>query len=166
MRWILQRWFLAGGSRSFVAGYLGCPLLVGLVIAIVARSFVAGLLVIPGALMTCVVAPLGMIAGLLCGVPGWGPWDGRLVFSGLLVGLVVLVAAGALLERPTVVTGSGEPTVQVPAARVVPTTWNQLVGRWTAVAWRPLVGPTLLVIAGVGTCCLGCAGFAVLASWG
>jgi hypothetical protein len=158
MRWILRSWFLAGGVRSFLAGYIGGPLLVGLVIALVARSFLTALVVIPGTVMACLGAPLGLIAALLSGVPAWGPWDGRLVFIGLLAGVAVLMAAGRRLDRRTVVASDGDPMLQVPAARVVTTAWNQLVG-----CWKQLVGATLLVVAGAGVSCLGCVGFAALA---
>lgn len=102
----------------------------------------------------------------MCGIePGWGPWDGRLVFMGLIAGLFVLVIAGVLLENPAPDGGDGTP--RVPTARVVmgrraylfpTTTWNQRVGRLATVPWKQLIGPILLLIAGAGFFCLGCRG--------
>jgi hypothetical protein len=186
MRWILRRWFLAGGMRSFLAGYIGCPLLIGLVAAIVAgieKQPAAGLLVVPGALlavpMACVLAPVGLIMGMVSGIEsgwpgwpgwwGWGPWDGRLVFMGLVAGLVVLVIVGRWLEKRNRAADGGDDTPRVPTARAVtpylfPTsTWNRLIGRLATVPWKQLIGPSLLVIAGAGFLCLGCIALAV---WG
>src|SRR5215468_10629934 len=110
MRWMLRRWFLAGGMRSFLAGYAVCPLLLGLlgllaaIVVAIAKHSVEGLLVIlPGMLMACVMAPPGLIVGMVCGISPegapWdgGPWDGRLVYMGLMAGLVVLVIVGRRL---------------------------------------------------------------------
>jgi len=176
MRWILWRWFLAGGMRSFLAGYIGCPLLIGLLAAImvaIAERSVAGLLIVPVVAIICLLSPLGLLVGMVCGISpeGSGPWDGRLVFMGLMAGLAVLVAAGLWLETRNPVPHGGDGTLRVPAARVVTayrfptTTWNRLIGRLATVPWKQLIGPTLLVIAGVGFLCLGCAGFAVVGSW-
>jgi hypothetical protein len=126
----------------------------------------------------CFLAPLGLIVGMVCGISpeGWGPWDGRLVYMGLVAGLVVLVIAGLRLEkrnrRTNPVLDGGDGTPRVPTARVVtaqraclfPTVaWNRLIGRLATVAWKQLTGPALLVIAGVALFCLGLAGWAVMA---
>lgn len=156
MRWVLRRWLLAGGMRSLLAGYAGCPLVIGLSAAIAGHS-IAGLLIVPGALMACFLAPLGLIAGMVGGVElGWGPWEGRLVYMGLLAGLVALAIAGRWLENRNPVPDGGDGTPRVPAARVVtaqlvPTVaWNRLI--------RPILGPILLVIAGAGLFLLGILG--------
>lgn len=171
MRWILRRWFLAGGIRSFLAGYAGCPLFLGLLATIVvaiAKHSVAGLMIVPGVLMACFLAPLGLIVGMVGGIePGWGPWDGRLVYMGLMAGLVALVIAGRWLEKRNSVPDGGNDTLRVPAACVVTarrayrfpmTTWNRLIGRLAAVTWNQLIGPILLVIAGAGLFLLGAFG--------
>jgi len=175
MRWILSRWFLAGGSRSFLAGYIGCPLIFGLlatiVVAILDHSFVTGLPIVPGVLMLCLVAPLGLILGMVCGIsPGWGLWDGRLAYMGLMAGLVVLTIAGLRVQKRNPVPNGGDDTLRVPTARAVVTarrayllptiTWNRLIGRLATVPWKQLIGPTLLVIAGAAFFCLGCRGCA------
>lgn len=180
MRWILRRWLLAGGKRSFLAGYAGCPLLLGLVAAIVTgiadHSVAESLRSVPGVLLVTllayVLAPLGPIAAMASGISrGWGLWDGRLVYMGLMAGLVVLVAAGRRLEQRNPVPDGGDDAPRVPSARVVtaqlfPTsTWNRLIGRLATVAWNQLAGPVLLVIAGACFFLLGCAGLAVVGSW-
>ncbi len=163
MRWILRTWFLAGGMRSFLAGYAVSPLLIGLlaaiVVAIVERS-VVGLLIVPGVLMMCFLAPLGLLMGMLLGTPpGCGPWDGRLVYMGLMAGVVVLVVAGRRLEKRNRAPDGGDGTLRVPAACVVTA---RRAYRFPTVAWNQLIGPTLLVIAGAGLFFVGCAGFAVV----
>lgn len=173
MRWILRRWLLAGGTRSFLAGYAGLPLLIALVATIVVGIHgrrEAGLL-IPGTLFACFVAPVGPVLGILVGIsPGWGPWDGRLVYMGLMAGLVALVIAGRWLEKRHPVPNGGDDTPHVPSARVVTahlfptTTWNRLIGCLATVPWKQLIGPVLLVIAGVGFLILGCVGWAALAA--
>jgi len=171
MRWILRRWLLAGGARSFLAGYIGCPLLIGLVAAIVAaiaKHSVAGLLIVPVVPLVCLVAPVGLIVGMAFGIePGWGPWDGRLVFMGLMAGLVALVIIGRWLEKRDSAPDGGDATLRVPAASVVTarrayrfptTTWHRFIGRLATVPWNQPLGSALLVIAGVGFFFLGCAG--------
>jgi hypothetical protein len=110
---ILRMCILAGGMRSFLAGYVGCSLIIGLMGAIVAG---------PGALLVgvigCVAAPFGLIVGMVVGIDpgwreqlgwlgwlGWGPWGGRLVFMGLTAGLVALVIVGRWLEKRNPVPG-------------------------------------------------------------
>jgi hypothetical protein len=182
MRWILRRWLLAGGMRSFLAGYVGCPLLLGLlgllaaiVIAIAKHSVEVPLMILPGMLMACLLAPPGLIVGMVCGISPegahWdgGPWGGRLVYMGLMAGLVVLVIAGRWLEKRYPVPDDGDGTPHLPAARAVvtarraylfpTTTWNRLIGRLATVPWKQLIGPVLLVIAGVGFLILGCTGW-------
>jgi hypothetical protein len=162
--------------RSFLAGYVGCALLIGLMGAIVAG---------PGALLVgvigCVAAPFGLIVGMAVGIDpgwrdhlgwlgwlGWGPWGGRLVFMGLTAGLVALVIVGRWLEKRNPVPDGGDDTLRVPSARAVtpylfPTsTWNRLMGRLATVPWNRLIGPILLAIAGAGFVCLGLVGVAML----
>jgi hypothetical protein len=171
-----MRWLLAGGMRSFLAGYVGCALLIGLMAAIVAG---------PGALLVgvigCVAAPFGLIGGMAVGIDpgwrdhlgwlgwlGWRPWGGRLVFMGLTAGLVALVIVGRRLEQRYPVPDGGNDTPRVPSARavtghLVPTdTWNRLIGRLATVPRKQLIGPALLVIAGAGFVCLGLVGVAML----
>lgn len=156
MRWILRRWFLAGGMRSFLAGYAGCPLIIGLVAVIVlaiAKHSVAELLLVPGALLACLLAPFGLLAGMEHGIGlGRGPWDGRLVYMGLMAGLVVLVIVGRRLEKRNPVPDGGDGTPRVPMARVV------TAHLFPTVPWKQLIGPILLVLAGAGLFCLGCVG--------
>jgi hypothetical protein len=175
MRRGLVKWFLAGGMRWFLAGYAVAPLLIGLlaaiVVAIVERS-VTGLLIVPGVAIMWLLSPLGLLVGMLYGIsPAGGPWDGRLVYMGLMAGLVVLVRAGLWLEKRNPVPNGGDGTLRVPTARVVtarrahlfPTaTWSRLTGRLATVPWKQLIGPALLVIAGVGFLILGCAGWAAV----
>jgi hypothetical protein len=87
---------------------------------------------------------------------------------GLMAGLVVLVAAGRWLEDRDTAPNGGDATLRVPAACVVTarrayrfptTTWNRFIGRLATVAWNQPIGSTLLVIAGTGFFCLGCAGW-------
>lgn len=173
MRWILWRWFLGGGMRSFLAGYAGLPLLLGLLAAIALtiyeRSMAESPIIIPGVLMACFLAPLGLGVGMVRGFwPEWGPWGGRLVFLGLLAGLVVLVAVGRWLERCNPVSNDGDGTPRVPVARVVtahlfPTVaWNRVIDCLAMVTRNQFIGPALLVIAGVGFFCLGCAGWVLV----
>ncbi|HEX3764900.1 MAG TPA: hypothetical protein VHW23_39665 [Kofleriaceae bacterium] len=163
--------------RWFLAGYIGCPLLVGFLVAIVfvvtGRSIAGLLMLAPGVMIACLVAPLGLLVGVLCASPGWGLWDGRLTYMGLMAGLVILVIAGLRLEDRVPVRDDGAGAPSVPTARVVtggqahlfPTsTWNQLIGCSATFPWKQLISPTLLVIAGAGFFCLGCAGFAVVGS--
>lgn len=169
MRWILRRWFLAGGMRSFLAGYAGLPLLVGLVgllaaiVVAIAEHSAAGLpLILPGMLMACFLAPFGLIVGMVGGIsPEWarwdaGPWDGRLAYMGLMAGLVALVIVGRWLEKRYPVPSGGDDTPRVPSARVVTA---HLIDRLATVPWKQLIGPILLVISGVGFLILGCAGW-------
>jgi len=154
-----------GGMRWFLVGYTACPLLLGLLVAIVERPSVAdsvlGLLMAP---IAWLVAPLGLIVGMLCGIsPGWGPWDGRLVFMGLMAGLVVLVAAGLRLENRNRVLVGGDGTPRVPTARVVTA---RRAYRLATVAWNQLSGRMLLVIAGAGLFCLGAVGCAMVVATG
>ena len=130
------------------------------------------MMIVPGVLMACLVAPLGLIVGMVCGISpeGWGPWGGRLAFMGLMAGLVVLVIAGLRLEKRNAVLNGGDDTLRVPTARAVVTarraclfptsTWNRLIGRLATVPWKQLIGPTLLVIAGAAFFCLGSRGCA------
>jgi asparagine N-glycosylation enzyme membrane subunit Stt3 len=161
MRWILWRWFLGGGMRSFLAGYAGLPLLLGLlgtiVVTVLDRSMAESPIIVFGVLIACFVSPLGLILGMVRGFwPGWwGPWDGRLVFMGLMAGLVALVAAGRRLEKRNPVPDGGDGALHVPAACVVTA---RRAYRFPPVAWKQLIGPTLLVIAGAGLFFLGCAG--------
>lgn len=174
MRWILRRCLLAGGKNSFLAGYAGIPLLIALLAAIVVGIHgrpETGVLIVPGTLFACFVAPLGLILGMVCGIsPGWGPWDGRLVYVGLMVGLVALVIAGQWLKERHPVLDGCDDTPRVPSARVVTahlfptTTRNRLIGRLATVPWKQLIGPLLLMIAGVGFLLLGCIGLAELAA--
>lgn len=165
MRWILWRWFLGGGTRSFLAGYAGLPLLLGLlgtiVITIWDRSVAESPEVIVVVLFACFVSPLGLILGMVRGfLPRWsGPWDGRLVFMGLMAGLVALVIAGRWLEKRHSVPDGGDGALRVPAACVVTARRSY---RFPTVPWKQLIGPTLLVIAGVGFFFLGCAGFLLM----
>jgi hypothetical protein len=158
--------------RSFLAGYAGLPLLIGLVATIVAaihdRS-AGSLMIVPGVLFACFVAPVGLIVGMVGGIsPEWGPSDGRPVHMGLMAGLVALVIVGRWLEKRNPVPTDGDGTPRVPSARVVtahlfPTTmWNRFIGRLATVPWKQLIGPILLVIAGVGFLCLGCVGWAAV----
>lgn len=171
---------LAGGMRSFLAGYVGCSLIIGLMGAIAAG---------PGALLVgvigCVGAPFGLIVGMVVGIdpgwreqPGWqgwwiwGPWGGRLVFMGLTAGLVALAIAGQWLEKRYPVPDGGDGTPRVPTAQAVVTarraylfptsTWSRLIGRLATVPWKQLTGPILLAIAGAGFVCLGLVGLAML----
>lgn len=173
MRWILRKWFLAGGMRSFQAGYAGIPILIGLVTAIVVaihdHSVMGSLLIVPGVLIGCLMAPVGLIVGMVSGIePEWGPWSGRLLYLGLMAGLVALVIAGRWLEKRNPVPDDGDDMPRVPSARVVTahlfptTTRNRLIGRLARVPWKQLIGPILLVIAGVGFLSLGCVGWAAL----
>jgi hypothetical protein len=162
--------------RSFLAGYAGCPLLLGLaaiVVAIAKHSVGELLLILPVMLMACLVAPAGLIVGMVGGIePGWGPWDGRLVHMGLMAGLVALVIVGRRLEKRYPIPDGGDGTPRVPTARAVVTarraylfptaTWNRLIGRLATVPWKQLIGPVLLVIAGVGFLILGWAGWAAV----
>ena len=170
MRPILRRWLLAGGMRSFLAGYAGCSLIIGLIDAI--NHPVAGLLIVPVALLVCfgalcVAAPFGLIVGMVVGIdPGWqgwqgwqrwlrwGPGGGRLMFMGLTAGLVALVIAGRWLEKRNPVPNGDDDTPRVPSARAV------TAHLFPTVPWKQLIGPILLVIAGAGFLCLGCAGLA------
>jgi hypothetical protein len=161
--------------RSFLAGYAGLPLLIGLVVALVVvihdRSVAGAVMIIPGVLFACFLAPVGLIVGTVAGiVPEWarwnaGPWDGRLVYMGLMAGLVALVIVGRWLEKCNPVPNNDD-APRVPAARAVTpyrfptTTWNRLIGRLATVPWKQLIGPTLLVLAGAGFLILGCAGWA------
>ena len=160
-----MRWLLAGGMRSFLAGYVACPVLIGLVFAIVVvihdRSVEEPLMIVPGMMLVCFLAPLGLIVGMVCGIwpEGWGPWDGRLVYMGLMAGLVALVIAGRWLEKRNSVPDGGDGTLHVPAACVVTA---RRAYRLPMVAWNQLTGPALLVIAGVGLFFVGCVGWAVL----
>lgn len=149
MRWILQRWFLAGGMRWFLAGYAAGPILM---VATVEHSAL-GLLIVPGMWL---MAPLGLILGMLSGIePAWGPWDGRLISIGFAAGLVVLVTTGLWLEKRRPVPGGGDGTPRVPMARVVSA---RLAYRLATVAWSRLIGRTLLAIAGAALSCLGALG--------
>ena len=165
MKRILRRWFLAGGMRSFLAGYIACPLLIGLVVAIVVAihdgSVEGAMMIVPGLMLACFFAPLGLIAGMACGIwpDGWGPWDGRLVYMGLMAGLVALVIAGRRLQKRNPVPDGGDGMLRVPAACVVTA---QRSYRLPTVAWNQVTGPALLVIAGVGLFFVGCLGWAVL----
>jgi hypothetical protein len=164
MRWILRRWLLAGGARSFLAGYIGCPLLIGLVVAIwggfAKHALAESLMTLPLVLLAaCVAAPFGLIVGMVVGIdPGWlrwGPWGGRLVFMALMAGLVAPVIAGRWLEKRHPVPSGGDDTPRVPAARVVTA---RRAYRFPTATWNRFIGPTLLVIAGTGFVCLGCVG--------
>jgi hypothetical protein len=145
--------------RWFLAGYTACSLLIGLFIAIVKHS-TGGLLIVPGVLMIWLGAPLGLIVGMLGGFsPGMGPWDGRLVFMGLVAGLAVLVAAGLWLGNrhrcTNPVLDGGDGTPRVPTVRVVTA---RRAYRLATVTWDQLIGRMLLAIAGAGLFCLGCIG--------
>jgi len=161
MRWTPRRWFLAG--------YAGIPLLIGLLGAIaiaIAEHSVGGLMtIVPAVLIACFLAPLGFAVGIVSGISpeGWGPWHGRLVYMGLMAGLAVLVIAARRLEKrnrhtsPVPDGSAGKPCV--PAACVLTA---RRAYRFPTAAWNRLIGPTLLVIAGVALFCLGIAGCTVV----
>jgi hypothetical protein len=85
--------------RWFLAGYAAGPLLLMFCVAIaIGHLSVANL--VSGLVMMWLMSPVGLMVGMLCGTwPGWGPWDGQLVFMGFAAGLFVLVAAGLWLEN-------------------------------------------------------------------
>lgn len=86
-----------------MAGYAAGPLFIGLSAAIADRSVAELMLIVPVVPIMCLLSPLGLlvgIPGMLIGIgPEWGPWDGRLLLTGLAAGVVILAPVGLWLEK-------------------------------------------------------------------